>query len=181
MIKFYPCPLYYQTLFAGLKTLSLANSNAFLLFLSPVWDRAAGLRTRSATTRRSRFGFDIGFLSSSNCHHPNQCFNFPFGSNHSVGPVAGAHFLQRPVDRLHCTSPLLLSAAVMTGSGLWPLCGSAANRKFPLLCLSERKMSVCHPLRALPLFPTHTEAARHAGRISGSHPFSHSSRSRTGL
>lgn len=171
----------YQTLSAGLKTLSLPNSKTFLLFLSPVCVRVAGLRIRSATTRRNRFGFDIGFLSWSNCHHPNQCFNFPFGSNHSVDPFAGAHFLQRPVDRLHCTSPLLLSGPVMTGSGLWPLCGSAANRKFPLLCLSERKMSVCHPLRALPLFPTHTKTVRHAGRISGSHPFSHSSRSRMGL
>lgn len=141
----------------------------------------AALRIRSATTRRNRFGFDIGFLSSSNCHQPNQCFDLTFGSNHRVGPFAGAHFLQRPVDRLHCMSPLLLSGPVMTGSGLWPHCGSAANRKFPLLCPSERKMSVCHPLRALPLFPTHTETVRHAGRISGSQPFSHSSRSRTGL
>lgn len=45
---------------------------------------------------------------------------------------------------------------------LWAGLGSAANRKFPLLCLSERKMSVCHPRCSLPLFPTHTETAWHA-------------------
>lgn len=79
----------------------------------------------------------------------------------SVDQFAAAHSLQRAGDRLDCVA-LLLSGPVMTGPALRPSCGSAANRKFPLLCLSERKMSVCHPRWSLPLFPTHTETVWHA-------------------
>lgn len=70
-------------------------------------------------------------------------------------------------------------------AGLQPPCGSAANRKFPLLCLSERKMSVCHPrCLSASLSNTHRDSAARCFTQAGSAahiPFPTAARSRMGI
>lgn len=55
-----------------------------------------------------------------------------------VGPVAGAHFLQRPVDRLHCTSKWPCDGWLWALVALWVRCQQEVPIALPIGAENKR-------------------------------------------